>query len=206
MVLLRDAADKVEGFSEAISALANQTNLLSLNATIEAARAGIHGKGFGVVADEVRKLAEESARTARNIGRSTRRTRRVIDSSSVLLEEIGERLSELSQTSERWRSELSEIVAAAADTRREGERMRDLPRSNLTLSTQAKSILTDAQSAASTSADVAAGLATSADEQARTLQALFQTASRLAQLAAHLEQATGLLTGDGGSGREEGGS
>jgi methyl-accepting chemotaxis protein len=204
MGLLRDAADKVEGFSEAISGIANQTNLLSLNATIEAARAGIHGKGFGVVADEVRKLAEESARTARNIHRSTQRTRQVIDSSSILLEEIGERLSELSQTSERWRSELSEIVAAAAETRHEGERMRDLPRSNLTLSTQAKSILTDAQSAAATSADVAARLATSAGEQARALQALFQTASRLAQLAAHLEQATGLITGNGGSGREEG--
>ncbi len=199
MGLLRDAADKVEGFSDAISAIANQTNLLSLNATIEAARAGIHGKGFGVVADEVRKLAEESARTARSIGRNTQRTRRVIDNSTLLLDEISERLSELSQTSERWRTELSDITAAAAETRREGERMCDLPQNNLTLFTQAKSILTEAQATAAESADVAARLETSANEQARTVQTLFRTASDLAGLAQHLEQSTGLLTGNGAS-------
>ena len=65
---LRDVAEQVEKFSEAIGFIANQTNLLALNATIEAARAGVHGRGFAVVADEVHKLAEESGREARNVG------------------------------------------------------------------------------------------------------------------------------------------
>src|SRR5207244_609834 len=65
---LRDVAEQVEKFSEAIGFIANQTNLLALNATIEAARAGVHGRGFAVVADEVHKLAEESGRDARNVG------------------------------------------------------------------------------------------------------------------------------------------
>ena len=49
---------------ESVSAIADQTTLLSLNAAIEAARAGEAGKGFAVVAEEVRKLAAESQSAA----------------------------------------------------------------------------------------------------------------------------------------------
>ena len=110
-----------------ISAISGQTNLLALNAAIEASRAGEHGKGFAVVADEVRKLAQqskeavdriemlvreiqgESSRAASamgsvskevNVGLFTaRQTGEAFEKIGAIIEEVTERLQEISATS-----------------------------------------------------------------------------------------------------------
>ncbi|NJK66120.1 MAG: methyl-accepting chemotaxis protein [Microcoleus sp. CSU_2_2] len=64
---LSEQTVQIEGISNLVAELANQTNMLALNAAVEAVRAGEHGKGFAVVAGEIRKLADESKIAAQKI-------------------------------------------------------------------------------------------------------------------------------------------
>jgi methyl-accepting chemotaxis protein len=193
---LQEAAGDVERFSETIGGIAYQTNLLALNATIEAARAGTSGRGFGVVADEVRKLAEESERAARNIGKSARETRKVIDRAVGLLDAIARQLRDFHEASTGWGAELETIAGTSEATRSAAEHLARLPRENLTAAEGATALLARAETAAGASAREAHTVAAAAAEQLRTVEALARGADELSQLAERLSEGARFMEGE----------
>lgn len=72
IVKLSNQSQSIGEIIDAVSNIAEQSNLLSVNAAIEAAKAGEFGKGFSVVAQEVKSLAEQSKN-------STKQVRRILD-------------------------------------------------------------------------------------------------------------------------------
>ncbi|GMB08668.1 globin-coupled sensor protein [Thermolongibacillus altinsuensis] len=101
MTNLKQSANKIENITNLVTAIADQTNMLSLNASIEAARAGEHGKGFAVVADEVRKLAFQTKQSVSD----------VVD----ILTEINEKINHISESLQV----VSHLVANGANNMRD---------------------------------------------------------------------------------------
>ncbi len=109
---LADSSTKVAEIVTVISQIAEQTNLLAMNAAIEAAHAGTAGKGFAVVADEVRKLAENSGKSAGEIGYLINNMTNLIANGVKLTEEAGIAFDHISQDIHQTSDLIMEISSA----------------------------------------------------------------------------------------------
>lgn len=199
VVRLREAAGKVERFSETIATIANQTNLLALNATIEAARAGAHGRSFAVVADEVHKLAEESGREARGVHHAVQETRRALDRAAELLEQMRVELGDVATGSTQWVSDLQAVADAAAATSRAGRRVAEAARASTDVAAGMATALKEAEGGAGGSSQEAAAVAAAAAEQLRAIEDLAQGATELSGVADRLTRAIHFARGDDAS-------
>ncbi len=103
---LSENTKEIETILSSITAISEQTNLLSLNAAIEAARAGEAGRGFAVVAEEVRKLAGESKKAADNINTIIKsvngRTEESVNLAKDIVVALGDQVSYVEKTIEAF--------------------------------------------------------------------------------------------------------
>ncbi|SLM33215.1 Methyl-accepting chemotaxis sensory transducer (modular protein) [Desulfamplus magnetovallimortis] len=113
---LGDAARDISKITEAITEIAEQTNLLALNATIEAARAGEAGKGFAVVASEIKNLATQTTEATLDIRNkiaeiqtSTQETINEVSTISGVFTEVNEIVSTIAAAVEEQSAAASEV-------------------------------------------------------------------------------------------------
>ena len=103
------SAGKIREATTFITAIAEETNLLSLNASIEAARAGEAGRGFAVVASQIQKLAEQSNDSAKQIENIVDELIRDSDRAVETMDSVKEIIQKQSQDVDRTMDAFGEV-------------------------------------------------------------------------------------------------
>lgn len=104
---LTQASTEISTIVAAIRSVSSQTSLLALNASIEAARAGEMGLGFAVVAGEVKTLATRSEQATETIRLQIQEIQRVVQETSVAIENIMGEVGSLAAAHDAFSSSLA---------------------------------------------------------------------------------------------------